>query len=436
MAVLTSVNRQTVDAMSPGNTVEPELTLLPTGPARLERHSMHQLNSSTSSLLPSEPVVQRHSRKGSLGQGQQHGGSSSPYLQQHHQRKLSHHSRSLSQGKLDPYRATLSSLLPTSPGSLTPSSISSAQHQPEFVMPVSPIATDPNGFSPERQFIQQLQDGMSQPLQALPRRPSNSTMPEIGRRRAHTKMYSTGQIDMFSHDPNFSLFQESSSPAGSLPVHSALPPHLSIRRASSGLALHHQKSSPNPFLSPPESFVNGPYASPFSGQSFNAYQHSRNGSICSVNSVANTPLNFPQDAPEDDAAMSKFFQLEQPSEEQQKMEVQMSHIALVEDASSLIKQEQPNLSQFDHHMQVRNEESDENEEDEEPEDELDPADLRCRWKGCGQLFESQPTLVSHISECHIGSGKSSYLCEWDGCQRTGLPFAKRHKIHNHVRTHT
>jgi hypothetical protein len=131
--------------------------------------------------------------------------------------------------------------------------------------------------------------------------------------------------------------------------------------------------------------------------------------------------------------MTKFFKIEQLSNEEQAMETQMSHIALMEDVSSYIKKEQPDYAQSD--IKVKKEESDD-EDDDEPEEDEEQQDLRCRWKDCGQIFDSQSALVSHISESHIGSGKSSYLCEWDGCPRTGLPFAKRHKVHNHVRTHT
>lgn len=30
----------------------------------------------------------------------------------------------------------------------------------------------------------------------------------------------------------------------------------------------------------------------------------------------------------------------------------------------------------------------------------------------------------------------TYLCEWEGCPRNQKPFTKRHKMYNHLRTHT
>jgi uncharacterized Zn-finger protein len=37
---------------------------------------------------------------------------------------------------------------------------------------------------------------------------------------------------------------------------------------------------------------------------------------------------------------------------------------------------------------------------------------------------------------HVSSGKSSYVCGWGECSREGRPFAKRHKIMTHIRSHT
>ncbi|KAI8987655.1 hypothetical protein BDF20DRAFT_813533 [Mycotypha africana] len=45
--------------------------------------------------------------------------------------------------------------------------------------------------------------------------------------------------------------------------------------------------------------------------------------------------------------------------------------------------------------------------------------------------------MSHICQVHVGSGRAYYTCEWRNCERGSLrPFMKRHKIHNHIRTHT
>lgn len=94
----------------------------------------------------------------------------------------------------------------------------------------------------------------------------------------------------------------------------------------------------------------------------------------------------------------------------------------------------------------------------------------CHWGECnvqtGQLAE----LIQHIRHVHVGSGKvcktriigitstrvvvqethglndmqcitfciqqQAYYCKWAGCSRQDKPFVKRHKMHNHIRTHT
>lgn len=62
--------------------------------------------------------------------------------------------------------------------------------------------------------------------------------------------------------------------------------------------------------------------------------------------------------------------------------------------------------------------------------------LTCSWGSCNTTFETQDLLVDHIVTHHIGVGKASYICEWQGCTRARQPFSKRHKIQNHVRIHT
>lgn len=32
--------------------------------------------------------------------------------------------------------------------------------------------------------------------------------------------------------------------------------------------------------------------------------------------------------------------------------------------------------------------------------------------------------------------QASYSCDWEGCPRAQKPFTKRHKMYNHLRTHT
>nr|KAJ3417245.1 hypothetical protein HK105_001063 [Polyrhizophydium stewartii] len=69
-------------------------------------------------------------------------------------------------------------------------------------------------------------------------------------------------------------------------------------------------------------------------------------------------------------------------------------------------------------------------------DDDDEEDVRkCEWGDCSLEFDSKQELVAHVND-HIGSGRASYICEWRGCSRLLRPFTKRHKVQNHVRTHT
>ncbi|CAG8623950.1 13450_t:CDS:2, partial [Dentiscutata erythropus] len=61
---------------------------------------------------------------------------------------------------------------------------------------------------------------------------------------------------------------------------------------------------------------------------------------------------------------------------------------------------------------------------------------RCMWRGCTKVLESLEALISHVGDSHIGSGKATYACDWEGCLRGQKPFTKRHKMYNHLRTHT
>ncbi|KAF7726995.1 hypothetical protein EC973_008108 [Apophysomyces ossiformis] len=89
-------------------------------------------------------------------------------------------------------------------------------------------------------------------------------------------------------------------------------------------------------------------------------------------------------------------------------------------------------------------EDDEELDEEEDEDEDGDGDqqgllkeqVQCRWKDCGQKFDELQQLISHIRDSHVGSGKPTYTCEWEGCARNQKPFTKRHKMYNHLRTHT
>ncbi|CAG8751420.1 34562_t:CDS:2, partial [Gigaspora margarita] len=61
---------------------------------------------------------------------------------------------------------------------------------------------------------------------------------------------------------------------------------------------------------------------------------------------------------------------------------------------------------------------------------------RCMWRGCTKVLDSLEALISHVGDSHIGSGKATYACDWEGCLRGQKPFTKRHKMYNHLRTHT
>lgn len=65
-----------------------------------------------------------------------------------------------------------------------------------------------------------------------------------------------------------------------------------------------------------------------------------------------------------------------------------------------------------------------------------PLQLVCLWRDCDTPFETMDQLNEHVTEQHIGSGKACYSCDWQGCHRKQKPFTKRHKMYNHLRTHT
>ncbi|KAI7817931.1 hypothetical protein BC939DRAFT_464517 [Gamsiella multidivaricata] len=60
----------------------------------------------------------------------------------------------------------------------------------------------------------------------------------------------------------------------------------------------------------------------------------------------------------------------------------------------------------------------------------------CLWQGCRLSFPNFETLTSHLSEEHIGMGKSEYICEWANCDRQGRGFGQRQKAMRHIQTHT
>jgi hypothetical protein len=63
----------------------------------------------------------------------------------------------------------------------------------------------------------------------------------------------------------------------------------------------------------------------------------------------------------------------------------------------------------------------------------------CQWTSptpCDMRFTSLEDLTLHISDAHVGSGHSSYMCSWRSCDRRHRPFAQRQKLMRHIQTHT
>ena len=61
--------------------------------------------------------------------------------------------------------------------------------------------------------------------------------------------------------------------------------------------------------------------------------------------------------------------------------------------------------------------------------------LICLWPCCTHPdpFPDPATLMAHLSDCHVGKGKDSYTCQWDGCDRA---FRSRQKVLRHLQSHT
>lgn len=65
--------------------------------------------------------------------------------------------------------------------------------------------------------------------------------------------------------------------------------------------------------------------------------------------------------------------------------------------------------------------------------EVFPRLMRCHWADCQFTFVDATDLMSHVSEVHVGSGKSTYQCLWGNCQQSeqGHEFRSRQKIVRH-----
>ncbi|CAO3634810.1 unnamed protein product [Cunninghamella blakesleeana] len=61
---------------------------------------------------------------------------------------------------------------------------------------------------------------------------------------------------------------------------------------------------------------------------------------------------------------------------------------------------------------------------------------QCKWVSCDKVTSTLEQLTEHLYRVHVGRGKANYYCGWTGCARHDKPFTKRHKMHNHLRTHT
>ncbi|KAJ7634151.1 hypothetical protein DFH06DRAFT_1003616 [Mycena polygramma] len=66
-----------------------------------------------------------------------------------------------------------------------------------------------------------------------------------------------------------------------------------------------------------------------------------------------------------------------------------------------------------------------------------PAGHVCRWSSCGQSFASLDELTQHLTEAHVGSGKTSYDCFWQDCSRhSDNGFTSKQKLCRHLQSHT
>lgn len=45
-------------------------------------------------------------------------------------------------------------------------------------------------------------------------------------------------------------------------------------------------------------------------------------------------------------------------------------------------------------------------------------------------------LVEHIHKDHIGARQKKYACEWEDCNRKGMPHASGYALRAHMRSHT
>lgn len=69
-----------------------------------------------------------------------------------------------------------------------------------------------------------------------------------------------------------------------------------------------------------------------------------------------------------------------------------------------------------------------------------PEQTICKWNHdgdiCNKEFPNAEKLHEHVIQDHVGSGKSEYVCHWDGCERVHRSFNQRQKVIRHLHVHT
>ncbi|KAI8889255.1 hypothetical protein K501DRAFT_282410 [Backusella circina FSU 941] len=113
-----------------------------------------------------------------------------------------------------------------------------------------------------------------------------------------------------------------------------------------------------------------------------------------------------------------------------------SHEQLLERVMVLEKERENAVAQNSIRKEARSLTDTEAEEDDEEEEITEVGPTMCKWENCKLELSSLDDLINHVKTDHIGSGKATYYCCWKDCPRKQKPFTKRHKMHNHLRTHT
>lgn len=68
-------------------------------------------------------------------------------------------------------------------------------------------------------------------------------------------------------------------------------------------------------------------------------------------------------------------------------------------------------------------------------------DLKCKWSGCNQWFETSTALIRHANSQHLNNPNATlestkHCCFWEGCPRFGIEQPSRFALISHCRTHT